>query len=205
MSCVNIQQATHRQEHGFKTAFFGFYLPVCLFPVCRITPWCSSVPTNLIKRTSLGSRTPLWSSTEATRTARESLCFYYFFNSLLPFKDGAGGSGHQSGKEPRELRLGSLEPGFVSRNAEPVLKTNHTGKIYIFSVLFLVFKSPCTCVSRFTICHKSEVVKNTLNPVWQAFSIPVRALCNGDYERWDQCAIMRHAHSNTHCRSVTFQ
>ncbi|XP_075882524.1 copine Va isoform X1 [Nelusetta ayraudi] len=35
----------------------------------------------------------------------------------------------------------------------------------------------------FTICHKSEVVKNTLNPVWQAFSIPVRALCNGDYER----------------------
>lgn len=44
----------------------------------------------------------------------------------------------------------------------------------------------CVCVSRFTICHKSEVVKNTLNPVWQAFSIPVRALCNGDYERWDQ-------------------
>uniref|UniRef100_A0A8C5HVA4 Copine-5-like n=1 Tax=Gouania willdenowi TaxID=441366 RepID=A0A8C5HVA4_GOUWI len=35
----------------------------------------------------------------------------------------------------------------------------------------------------FTICHKSEVVKNTLNPVWQPFSIPVRALCNGDYNR----------------------
>ncbi|XP_030416959.1 copine-5 isoform X1 [Gopherus evgoodei] len=35
----------------------------------------------------------------------------------------------------------------------------------------------------FTICHKTEVVKNTLNPVWQAFSIPVRALCNGDYDR----------------------
>ncbi|CAM5120307.1 unnamed protein product [Natator depressus] len=35
----------------------------------------------------------------------------------------------------------------------------------------------------FTICHKMEVVKNTLNPVWQAFSIPVRALCNGDYDR----------------------
>eukprot|EP00066_Takifugu_rubripes_P001801 XP_003963250.1 PREDICTED: copine-5-like [Takifugu rubripes] len=35
----------------------------------------------------------------------------------------------------------------------------------------------------FTICHKTEVMKNTLNPVWQAFSIPVRALCNGDYER----------------------
>uniref|UniRef100_A0A3B3S3P4 Copine 5 n=1 Tax=Paramormyrops kingsleyae TaxID=1676925 RepID=A0A3B3S3P4_9TELE len=36
----------------------------------------------------------------------------------------------------------------------------------------------------FTICHKTEVVKTTLNPVWQPFSIPVRALCNGDYERY---------------------
>ncbi|KAM9430483.1 copine-5-like [Salvelinus alpinus] len=35
----------------------------------------------------------------------------------------------------------------------------------------------------FTICHKTEVVKNTLNPVWQAIAIPVRALCNGDFER----------------------
>ncbi|XP_030422803.1 copine-8 isoform X2 [Gopherus evgoodei] len=37
--------------------------------------------------------------------------------------------------------------------------------------------------SSFTICHKTEVVKNTLNPVWQAFKISVRALCNGDYDR----------------------
>uniref|UniRef100_H0VDC4 Copine-8 n=1 Tax=Cavia porcellus TaxID=10141 RepID=H0VDC4_CAVPO len=35
----------------------------------------------------------------------------------------------------------------------------------------------------FTICHRTEVVKNTLNPVWQAFKISVRALCNGDYDR----------------------
>uniref|UniRef100_A0A4W3GSZ4 Copine Va n=1 Tax=Callorhinchus milii TaxID=7868 RepID=A0A4W3GSZ4_CALMI len=35
----------------------------------------------------------------------------------------------------------------------------------------------------FTICHKTEVVKNTLNPVWQQFSIAVRGLCNGDYDR----------------------
>ncbi|XP_038676475.1 copine-8-like isoform X1 [Scyliorhinus canicula] len=35
----------------------------------------------------------------------------------------------------------------------------------------------------FTICHKTEVVKNTLNPVWLQFCIPVRALCNGDYDR----------------------
>uniref|UniRef100_A0A672QBE0 Copine-8-like n=1 Tax=Sinocyclocheilus grahami TaxID=75366 RepID=A0A672QBE0_SINGR len=37
----------------------------------------------------------------------------------------------------------------------------------------------------FTICHKTEVVKNTLDPVWQAFKIPVRALCNGDYDSHD--------------------
>ncbi|KAI4827877.1 hypothetical protein KUCAC02_031239, partial [Chaenocephalus aceratus] len=34
----------------------------------------------------------------------------------------------------------------------------------------------------FTICHKTEVIKNNLNPVWQPFTIPVRALCNGDYD-----------------------
>ncbi|KAM9654987.1 copine-9 isoform 3-T3 [Morphnus guianensis] len=39
------------------------------------------------------------------------------------------------------------------------------------------------CPRSFTICHKTEVVKNTLNPVWQPFTIPVRALCNGDYDR----------------------
>uniref|UniRef100_A0A8C5ASY1 Copine family member 9 n=1 Tax=Gadus morhua TaxID=8049 RepID=A0A8C5ASY1_GADMO len=35
----------------------------------------------------------------------------------------------------------------------------------------------------FTICHKTEVIKNNLNPVWQSFTLPVRALCNGDYDR----------------------
>eukprot|EP00061_Rhincodon_typus_P016409 g44607.t1 len=43
-----------------------------------------------------------------------------------------------------------------------------------------LFKYVPNC--RFTICHKTEVVKNTLNPVWQPFTIPVRALCNGDYD-----------------------
>uniref|UniRef100_A0A674MVH3 Copine family member 9 n=1 Tax=Takifugu rubripes TaxID=31033 RepID=A0A674MVH3_TAKRU len=35
----------------------------------------------------------------------------------------------------------------------------------------------------FTICHKTEMIKNNLNPIWQPFTIPVRALCNGDYDR----------------------
>lgn len=31
--------------------------------------------------------------------------------------------------------------------------------------------------------HKTEVVMKTLNPTWKEFSIPVRVICNGDYER----------------------
>uniref|UniRef100_A0A4W5RWY3 Copine family member 9 n=1 Tax=Hucho hucho TaxID=62062 RepID=A0A4W5RWY3_9TELE len=45
----------------------------------------------------------------------------------------------------------------------------------------------------FTICHKTEVIKNTLNPVWQPFTIPVRALCNGDYDR---CYSRNYSHSH---------
>ncbi|KAF5902587.1 copine-8-like [Clarias magur] len=47
---------------------------------------------------------------------------------------------------------------------------------------FLVF-SRSNEDGTYTICHKTEVVKNTLDPVWQAFKISVRALCNGDYDR----------------------
>ncbi|KAK3801702.1 hypothetical protein RRG08_033888 [Elysia crispata] len=35
----------------------------------------------------------------------------------------------------------------------------------------------------FTLVHKTEVVKNTLNPTWRSFCVPVRQLCNGDHER----------------------
>lgn len=67
--------------------------------------------------------------------------------------------------------------------------------IYLYLLLFLLRSMftfffahshhffPQPFFHRFTICHKTEVVKNTLNPVWQAFKIPVRALCNGDYDR----------------------
>ena len=40
-----------------------------------------------------------------------------------------------------------------------------------------------TC--RYTVVHKTEVIKNTLNPTWRPFTVPVRALCNGDYDRYD--------------------
>uniref|UniRef100_H2YHH4 C2 domain-containing protein n=1 Tax=Ciona savignyi TaxID=51511 RepID=H2YHH4_CIOSA len=47
---------------------------------------------------------------------------------------------------------------------------------------FMVF---CRCNENnsFTVCHKTEVKKNTLNPEWGMIQIPVRTLCNGDYDR----------------------
>ncbi|XP_002732170.1 copine-8-like, partial [Saccoglossus kowalevskii] len=47
---------------------------------------------------------------------------------------------------------------------------------------FLVFYR-CNEDGSYTICHKTEVIKNTLNPNWKPFSIMVRSLCNGDYDR----------------------
>ncbi|KAF6029550.1 CPNE8 [Bugula neritina] len=35
----------------------------------------------------------------------------------------------------------------------------------------------------FTAVHKSEVIKNTLNPSWREMRIPVSSLCNGDVNR----------------------
>ncbi|XP_064607159.1 copine-8-like isoform X2 [Liolophura sinensis] len=47
---------------------------------------------------------------------------------------------------------------------------------------FLVFKR-ANEDSSYTVVHKTEVIKNTLNPTWRPFSISGRALCNGDYDR----------------------
>ncbi|XP_072013464.1 copine-8-like isoform X3 [Amphiura filiformis] len=47
---------------------------------------------------------------------------------------------------------------------------------------FLVF-SRSNEDSSFTICHKTEVIKKTLNPTFRPFTILLRALCNADYDR----------------------
>eukprot|EP00057_Strongylocentrotus_purpuratus_P033319 XP_790964.2 PREDICTED: copine-8 [Strongylocentrotus purpuratus] len=47
---------------------------------------------------------------------------------------------------------------------------------------FLVFYR-CNEDMSFTICHKTEVIKNTLDPAWRPFSVMVRVLCNGDLDR----------------------
>ncbi|XP_060079148.1 copine-8-like [Ylistrum balloti] len=35
----------------------------------------------------------------------------------------------------------------------------------------------------YTVVHRTEVIKKTLNPTWRPFILPVRSLCNGDYDR----------------------
>lgn len=35
----------------------------------------------------------------------------------------------------------------------------------------------------YTVVHRTEVIKKTLNPTWKPITISVRALCNGDYDR----------------------
>lgn len=87
----SMYKQTNRQEHGFTMSFTFFifkkknvFLSLSLYFfsfVCRITLPCNSVLTNWIKRTSSGSLTPSWSSTEATRMARESrFCFSVGFS-----------------------------------------------------------------------------------------------------------------------------
>ncbi|KAK7873916.1 hypothetical protein R5R35_012930 [Gryllus longicercus] len=47
---------------------------------------------------------------------------------------------------------------------------------------FLVFYKS-TESGDFVVVHKTEVQHTTLNPRWHRFSLPVRSLCNGDYDR----------------------
>jgi hypothetical protein len=37
--------------------------------------------------------------------------------------------------------------------------------------------------NKYIIVHRTEVIKNTLNPDWKKFRMEVRTLCNGDYDR----------------------
>lgn len=47
---------------------------------------------------------------------------------------------------------------------------------------YLEFKR-CNEDNSYTTVFRTEVIKNTLDPYWKAFTIPVRELCNGDYDR----------------------
>ena len=56
---------------------------------------------------------------------------------------------------------------------------HHHHYYYQYHKLFSTF---CV-ISSYTAVHRTEVIKNTLNPTWKPFTIHARALCNGDYDR----------------------
>ncbi|PSN50087.1 Copine-8 [Blattella germanica] len=62
---------------------------------------------------------------------------------------------------------------------------------------FLVFHKS-TEGSGYMVVHRTEVIKNTLNPSWQKMTIPVRTLCNGDYDRNIKVVCYDHESSGDH-------
>ena len=48
---------------------------------------------------------------------------------------------------------------------------------------FLQISRANELVEEFTVVHRTEHIKNNVNPVWKSFVIPVRSLCNGDLDR----------------------
>ena len=47
---------------------------------------------------------------------------------------------------------------------------------------FLVF-SRTNEGGTYTVVHKTEHINNNVNPLWKKFLVPVRTMCNGDYDR----------------------
>ena len=75
-------------------------------------------------------------------------------------------------------RQGYSELGGANQNARKLLFTDLVNA----NVFFFVFSS-------FSACHRTEVIKNTLNPTWKPFTIQARALCNGDYDRYSTLSV----------------
>eukprot|EP00094_Tigriopus_californicus_P005011 TCALIF_04825-PA protein Name:"Similar to Gusb Beta-glucuronidase (Mus musculus)" AED:0.10 eAED:0.10 QI:0/0/0/0.71/1/1/7/0/1725 len=70
------------------------------------------------------------------------------------------------------------EVAYIQLAAENLDKMDFFGKSDPFFVISKGFSN-----GRFVVVKKSEVIKKTLNPSWAQFSVPVRDLCNNNYER----------------------
>lgn len=64
-----------------------------------------------------------------------------------------------------------------------VMKTTGTNNEVFYIYVGPQLDSIYIFVSSFTVCYKTEVIKNTLNPNWKEIEVPVRTICNGDYDR----------------------
>jgi hypothetical protein len=92
----------------------------------------------------------------------------------IPLTQGHGASIIITAEELSSLK-DEVVLNFCGRKLD---KKDMFGKSDPFLVLSKVLES-----GKFVVVHKTEVVKNNLNPIWKPFSIPVRTLCNGDYDR----------------------
>uniref|UniRef100_A0A8D0DC50 Copine-3 n=1 Tax=Sander lucioperca TaxID=283035 RepID=A0A8D0DC50_SANLU len=62
---------------------------------------------------------------------------------------------------------------------------------------FLEFYKPTE--TGWQLAHRTEVIKNTLNPVWRPFRIPLQSLCGGDVEKSIKVPTHTHTtHTHTH-------
>lgn len=62
---------------------------------------------------------------------------------------------------------------------------------------FLVFMKSNEA-GTYTVVHKTEHINNNVNPLWQKFIIPIRTLCNGDYDRNIKVECFDHNNSGNH-------
>ena len=62
---------------------------------------------------------------------------------------------------------------------------------------FLVF-SRTNEGGTFTVVHKTEHINNNVNPLWKKFLIPIRTLCNGNYDRNIKVECYDHNNSGNH-------
>ncbi len=95
-----------------------------------------------------------------------------------PLKDGPAGSGKSTitvVAEELEVNKELIKMQLAGKGLD---KKDFFGKSDPY---FTISKG--TSTGQYVLVHKSEVIKNTLNPTWIPFSISVRDLCNNSEER----------------------
>ena len=97
------------------------------------------------------------------------------FISVL--KDAPRSNGGKIFIFPEELKS-NKEVVTLQLYAENLDKKDFFGKSDPYFII-----SKLTPSGSYSVVHRSEVIKNTLNPTWNSFNKPVVELCNGDYER----------------------
>ncbi len=50
----------------------------------------------------------------------------------------------------------------------------------------------------YVVTHRTEVIKNCLNPCWKRFTVPLRTLCNGDLDRNLRVECFDHNQNGSH-------